>query len=109
MPSRRASDQNSSNESGDNNADTYEELQDKNPYLPAETSASQPERTNLTSKTRPLEVPDSQESEPLREPVDLVFQPDFSSFRTTATEILPTPLQIKGGSKGRFVSSCHCL
>ena len=88
----------------DHDADNDEESQVDSPYLPAEIPDSQPETTSPTSRTCLLEISDSQHDRLNHEFIKVDSQSDFSSFRTTATELLPAPLQVNKRLGNRFVS-----
>ena len=88
-------------------ADNDEESQVDSPDSLAALSDSQPDTTNLTSRARLLVIPHSEYDRLSHEFVEAESQSDSSSFRTTATELLPAPLQINKASRKRFVSSCQ--
>ena len=89
----------------DHDANNDEESQVNSPYLPAEVPDSQPKTSNRDSHTRLLEISDNQHDRLIQEFINASSQSDFSSFCTTATELLPTPLQLNKAYGYRFVSS----
>lgn len=93
----------------DHNADNDEESQVDSPYLPADIPDSQPETTNPTSRTVLLEISDDQHDRLNQELIKAESQPDFGSYSTTATELLPAPLQLNKAYGYRFVSSWQWL
>ena len=93
----------------DHDADNDEESQVNSPYLPAEVPDSQPETSNPNSRTSLLEISDNQHDRLIQEFINAASQSDFSSFCTTATELLPTPLQLNKAYGYRFVSSRQWL
>ena len=93
----------------EHDADNDEESQFDSPYLHAEIPGSQPETTNPTSRTGLLESSDNQYGRLNPEFIEADSQSDFSSFRTTATELLPAPLHFKRAYGYRFVSSWRWL
>ena len=88
----------------DHNADNDEESQVNTPYLPTEVPDSQPETSDPDSRTSQLEILDNQQDRLIQEFLNAASQSDFSSFCTTATELLPTPLQLTKAYGYRFVS-----
>ena len=88
----------------DHNADNDEESQVNAPYLPTEVPDSQPETSNPNSRTSQLGFSGDQQDRLIQEFLNATSQSDFSSFCTTATELLPTPLQLTKAYGYRFVS-----
>ena len=88
----------------DHDADNDEESQVNTPYLPTEVPDSQPETSNPDSRTSQLEISNNQQDRLIQEFLNAASQSDFSSFGTTATELLPTPLQLTKAYGYRFVS-----
>ena len=93
----------------DHDADNHEESQVDSSYLPAEIPDSQPKTTNSTSRTGLLEISDDQHDRLNQEFIQAGLQSDFSSFCTTATELLPAPLLLNKAYRYRFVSSWQWL
>ena len=93
----------------DHDTDNDEESQVDSPYLPAEIPDSQPKTSNPTSRTGLLEISDDQHDRLNQELINAKSQSDFSSFSTTATELLPAPLQLNKAYGYRFVSSWQWL
>lgn len=91
------------------NADNEEESQVDSPESPADIPDSQPESTSSTSRAGLLVISHSEYDRLSHEFVEAGSQSDSSSFRTTATELLPAPLQVNKASGHRFVSSCQWL
>ncbi len=104
MVSPHAGDRSAFNIFEDHDADNDEESQVDSPYLPAEIPNSQPETTSPTSRTGLLEISESQHDRLNHELIKVESQSDSSSFRTTATELLPAPLRINKRFGNRFVS-----
>ena len=90
-------------------ADNNEESQVDSPDSPADIPDSQSETTSSTSRAGLLVVSHRQYDRLYCEFVDAESQSDSSSFRTTATELLPAPLQVNQAFRNRFVSSCQWL
>ena len=88
----------------DHDADNDEESQVNTPYLPTEVPDSQPETPNPDSRTSQLEISNNQQDRLIQEFLNAASQSDFSTFCTTATELLPTPLQLTKAYGYRFVS-----
>ena len=109
MLSPHAGNQSSFEDFNDHDADNDEESQVHSPYLPAEVPNSQPETSNPNSRTSLLEILDNQHDRLIQEFINATSQSDFSSFCTTATELLPTPLQLNKVYGYRFVSSRQWL
>ena len=90
-------------------ADNDEESQVDSPESPADIPDSQPETTRSTSRAGLLVISHSEYDRLSHGFVEAESQSDSGSFRTTATELLPAPLQVNKASGNRFVSSCQWL
>ena len=85
-------------------ADNDEESQVHHPDSLAPIPDSQPDTTSPISRTGLLVIPHNEYDRLSHEFVEADSQSDSSSFRTTATELLPAPLQVNKASKKQFVS-----
>lgn len=90
-------------------ADNDEESQVDSLDSPADIPDSQHETTSSTSRAGLLVTSHSEYDRLYREFVETRSQSDSSSFRTTATELLPAPLQVNQAFRNRFVSSYQWL
>lgn len=93
----------------DQDADNDEESPVDSPDSLAAIPDGQPDTTSPTSRAGLLVIPHSEYDRLSHEFVEAESQSDSSSFRTTATELLPAPLQVNKASGKRFVSSCQWL